>query len=109
MKYYIHFSPVFFKVSKKLSGYEVFVSTSDTDTREMHSVLAVESTNDMEFSRISHMLSVNYDHVDNVSFIDMHPIKMVNHVRGLPEKPKRTTNWEDQIDNWSLDLKGNRV
>lgn len=109
MKYYIHFSPVFFKVSKKLSGYEVFISKRETDTKVMNSVMAVESVNEEEFERISHMLSVNYDHMEEVSFIDIHPVKLINHVRGKPTKPKRTSNWENQIGDWALDHRGNRV
>lgn len=108
MKYFIYYSPVFHKGDKSLAGYNMYISKKPKGL-EMMDVITVECENWKEYDRYKAMLSGVYDPFDEMSFVDKHPMKILKYLRGEKEEPKRTPDWEKQVDRWSVNLRGERV
>lgn len=110
MKYDIFYRPVFTVKERTLSGYEMFVYPHE-DGREIDNfdVLTIEPVVDNELTRFENMLRIARDPFLGVSFIDNHPLSILRYLRGEKEDPKRTTDWEEDIDRWSVNLRGERV
>lgn len=109
MNYYIHFGPVFQVGNKKLAGYNMFVSKRFEDVTKMDDVLTVECDDWKEYDRFRDMLETQYDPFDHVAFVDKHPRDILKYLRGEKETVRRTDNWESQIDEWTVNLRGERV
>lgn len=111
MKYYIHYAPVFEIKSKVLSGYDIFVGQRVrlSLTTSGFDILAVETDSDTEFERFSAMLKTMYDPSTDTSFVDKHPKDILNYLRGIKEKVKKSSDWESDINNWKLSYNGERT
>lgn len=112
MKYYIIFKPVFYKKDKTLAGYDVAARVHYLPHKwEGYDVISIEKEEwSAELVRLQTMLLGNYDIGSGVSFVDKHPLEVLRYLRGEeePKKP-RTAAWQNEIDRWSVDLRGERV
>lgn len=110
MKYDIFYRPVFTKKAKTLSGYEMIVYPHDpARPHGDFDVMTIEPKAENEFARFENMLRGEYDPFSDVSFVDKHPLNILRYLRGEKEMPKRTMDWEKDIDRWSVNLRGERV
>ncbi|QYC52440.1 hypothetical protein [Salmonella phage SSBI34] len=112
MKYYIIYKAVFSKRSKEIQGYEMAVRTHVLPGKwDGFEILTIDSDKGSEeHARISNMLSYTYDKEDEVSFVDKHPVDILNYIRNKKKvMPMRTMEWEKDIDRWSVNLRGERV
>lgn len=112
--YHILYSPVFHSRSKKLAGYNVEVTLApDLEKFKDYQMFTVSHDDSgktlEEFDRFKKMLSGVYDPFDDVAFVDKHPMNILRYLRGEKEMPKRTRDWEKDIDRWSVNLRGERV
>ena len=110
MKYDIFYRPVFTKKERKLSGYEMIVYPHDTFRKAVDfDVMTIDSVQDNELSRFENMLRSQYDPISDVSFVDKHPLNIIRYLRGEKEMPKRASDWEKDIDRWSVNSRGEKV
>lgn len=108
--FYIHHKPVFEKRSGCLSGYEMFITRTKEDARIVDmDVLGFEDRGG-EYDRIRCMLRQREDfNPEDSEFVDKSPIEIVNYVRGVATPPRKTSNWKEEVDNWKINLRGERV
>ena len=114
LTYHILYSPVFHSRSKKLAGYNVEVTlTPDFEKFKGYQTIAVSHDDSgktlEEFNRFKKMLSGVYDPFDDIAFVDKHPMNIIKYLRGEKEQAKKTDNWQDQIGNWKLNVRGERA
>lgn len=110
MKYDIFYRPVFTKKERKLSGYEMIVYPHDSSRPAGDfDVMTIEPAADNEFTRFENMLRGEYDPFSDISFVDKHPLNILRYLRGEKEMPRRTMDWEKDIELWSVNLRGEKV
>lgn len=113
MKYHIIFQPVFYQRDKTLAGYNMAVRVVHLPEKwEGYDVISVEKEHgSAELARFQQMLAAaDYDIEAGVSFVDKHPLEILRYLRGEEETKKpRTSDWQNEVDRWSVDLRGERV
>ncbi|UZZ64111.1 hypothetical protein A71_33 [Escherichia phage A7_1] len=109
MKYYIYFRRVFGIKTKKLEGYEMKVTLETLDNLEDYDVIPVAPKSEDEYNRFERMLKLVECPIDNISFVKQDPLEIINYLRGQKQDIKRNTNWKEEIKDWSLNLRGERV
>lgn len=112
MKYHIMYQPVFYKKDKTLSGYNMTVMTNFIPEEwEDYDCISVDHDcgGRDEYARLSRMLKACWDTVDDVAFVDKHPLAILRYLRGEKDPVERDDDWEYQIEGWRVNVRGERV
>lgn len=110
MKYHLIYKPVF-SSRGELRGYDVACRiVYIKESWEGYEVISVEKEDGaLEHSRIIRMLSMSYDPKYEVSFIDKHPVDLLMYIRGEKVVRRLNDDWKNQVDDWSVNLRGEKV
>lgn len=108
MQYSINFKPLFSKTGK-FNGYDMSVAEGDVSL-EGFDKLVIEG-GDNEFARFEKMLdSLDPFSEEGLFVVDIHPLEIINYLRGeSPIVAKRTTDWQNEVDRWKVNMKGERI
>lgn len=109
-KFFIHYKAVFQAKTKTLSGYEVFVTHREDDDRTKGmECLGFEDRGD-EYDRLRCMFRQRHAFTrEDAEFITQHPLDVIRHIRKEVIPKLKNPDWEKDIGNWNLNLRGERV
>lgn len=88
MKYVVHFIPVFSRIGK-LMGYDVAIGEAGSKQLiddDLLMSLTVSEVDSRELVRFNNMLRPSRDNHTGFSFIEKHPVDVINYIRSFPHR-----------------------